>query len=320
MHYVPGEHDFLDPDQKLYRDRYGRGTKGAGWYSFDANGVHFIGLVNVVDLKAGGLGNLGNEQLEWLEARREGPLRFDPDRRVRAHPVVDGLSGMGLGHPGRRPGAVVPEALRLGDGAQRPYPPGMQKVEGNVTFHTARSTAFPQPAPGAAPSPGPMKVDGRQAAHHARHCQRHVQAERAAARHHRHAAEELRKDKTMLRSAIGAALIGAAVGSVLAGGVLFARAQTPRRPQRVGIDNFTFNPQTLTVKAGTTVTWTNKDDIPHGIAVVNNAFKRSKALDTDDSFSFTFTTPGTYQYFCYIHPHMTGTIVVEAATGSNTTP
>jgi plastocyanin len=65
------------------------------------------------------------------------------------------------------------------------------------------------------------------------------------------------------------------------------------------------------------VTWTNKDDIPHGIAATNNAFKRSQALDTDDSYSFTFTTPGTYQYFCYLHPHMTGTIVVEA--GSNAT-
>jgi plastocyanin len=125
----------------------------------------------------------------------------------------------------------------------------------------------------------------------------------------------------MLRSAISAALIGAAVGSVLAGGVLFAQAQTSAPAAvAVGIDNFTFNPQTVTVKAGTTVTWTNKDDTPHGIAVTNNAFKRSQALDTDDSFSFTFTTPGTYQYFCYIHPHMVGSIVVEAATGSNTTP
>jgi plastocyanin len=122
----------------------------------------------------------------------------------------------------------------------------------------------------------------------------------------------------MLRSAISAALIGAAVGSVLAGGVLFAGAQTAAAAA-VGIDNFTFNPATVTVKAGTTVTWTNKDDIPHGIAATNNAFKRSQALDTDDSFSFTFATPGTYQYFCYIHPHMTGTIVVETATGSNTT-
>ena len=70
------------------------------------------------------------------------------------------------------------------------------------------------------------------------------------------------------------------------------------------------------VKAGSTVTWTNKDDIPHAIASVSALF-RSKALDTDDNYSFTFTTPGTYQYFCSLHPHMTGTIVVEAATGSD---
>ena len=125
----------------------------------------------------------------------------------------------------------------------------------------------------------------------------------------------------MLRSIVGAALLGAAVGSVLAGGVLIAGAQTgPTKAAEVGIDNFTFNPQKLTVKAGTTVTWTNRDDIPHGIAATSNSFARSGALDTEDHYSFTFTTPGTYQYFCYIHPHMTGTIVVEAAAGSNATP
>jgi plastocyanin len=120
-----------------------------------------------------------------------------------------------------------------------------------------------------------------------------------------------------MRYAVVAAVLGAVVGSGLAGGVLVASAQTPATA--VSIHNFTFNPQTVTVKAGTTVTWTNKDDIPHGIAATNNAFKRSQALDTDDSYSFTFTTPGTYQYFCYVHPHMTGTIVVEAAAGSNAT-
>jgi amicyanin len=122
----------------------------------------------------------------------------------------------------------------------------------------------------------------------------------------------------MMRSAIAAAVLGAVVGSGLAGGILVARAQTTAAAA-VSIDNFTFSPQQLTVKAGTTVTWTNKDDIPHGIAATGNAFKRSAAMDTDDNYSFTFTTPGTYQYFCYIHPHMTGTIVVEAATGSNAT-
>jgi plastocyanin len=85
----------------------------------------------------------------------------------------------------------------------------------------------------------------------------------------------------------------------------------------VTIDNFTFEPQRLTVKAGTTVTWVNQDDIPHLVASTTKLFK-SKALDTDDKFSFTFTTPGVYDYFCSLHPHMTGTIVVEAGEPSAT--
>jgi len=85
---------------------------------------------------------------------------------------------------------------------------------------------------------------------------------------------------------------------------------------RVKIDNFTFNPQKLTVQPGTTVTWTNEDDIPHTVASSTKAFK-SKVMDTEESFSFTFTTPGAFEYFCSLHPHMTGTIVVEAATGSS---
>ena len=86
----------------------------------------------------------------------------------------------------------------------------------------------------------------------------------------------------------------------------------------VKIGNFTFGPQELKVKAGTTVTWTNEDDIPHTVVSPNNY--RSKALDSEDKYSFTFTTPGAYKYFCSLHPHMTGTIVVEAATGSLTPP
>jgi plastocyanin len=121
------------------------------------------------------------------------------------------------------------------------------------------------------------------------------------------------------QGALLAAALGAVCASVVAPIVLPAHAQSAAAANGISIDNFTFNPPTLTVKAGTTVTWSNKDDIPHGIASSNNAFTRSKAMDTDDSFSFTFTTPGTYQYFCYIHPHMTGTIVVQAATGSNAT-
>ena len=118
-----------------------------------------------------------------------------------------------------------------------------------------------------------------------------------------------------VRSAFVAAALGAATATMLAAVVLPGWAQNAASAGAVSIDNFTFTPPTLTVKAGTTVTWTNKDDIPHGIAADDNAFTRSKALDTDDSFSFTFTTPGTYKYFCYVHPHMTGTIVVEPNNG-----
>ncbi len=115
-----------------------------------------------------------------------------------------------------------------------------------------------------------------------------------------------------MRAAVTAGALGALVGAVLAGGVLLADAQN--QTSAIAIDNFTFNPQTVTVKAGTTITWTNKDDIPHAIAAVGKQFK-SKVMDTDNTYSFTFTTPGSYAYFCSLHPHMTGTIVVEAATG-----
>jgi len=158
VHYVPGEHDIIDPDIKLYKERYGRNTKGSGYYSFDANGVHFMGLVNVANLKGGGMGSLGDEQLKWIEA--------DLKKRSASTPIVvfahiplwtlypqwgwgteDSAQALGFM---KRFGSVT---VLNGHIHQV-----MQKVEGNVTFHTARSTAFPQPAPGSAPSAGPMKV------------------------------------------------------------------------------------------------------------------------------------------------------------------
>ena len=103
-----------------------------------------------------------------------------------------------------------------------------------------------------------------------------------------------------------------AIGMLVAAAI----AVTPVRAEdaEVKIDNFTFNPQQITVKAGTTVTWVNHDDIPHTATSKTGVF-RSKALDTDDKFSFTFATPGTFAYFCALHPHMTGSIVVEANAG-----
>jgi plastocyanin len=111
-----------------------------------------------------------------------------------------------------------------------------------------------------------------------------------------------------MRIELIAFVTGAALACVIAPSV----AQNNAVP--VTIDNFVFEPARLVVKAGATVTWTNRDDIPHTVASKDRLFK-SKVMDTDESFSFTFTTPGEYTYFCSLHPHMTATIVVEGMAG-----
>jgi plastocyanin len=173
----------------------------------------------------------------------------------------------------------------------------MQKVEGNISFHTAMSTAFPQPAPGTAPSPGPMKVEPER-----------------------------------LRSVLGItnvlyvpghhslAVVDSTLSGVAplvnAGGEEMAhpRDTTNRRatavgPNQVGIDNFAFTPQLRSVATGTEVTWINHDDVPHIVVDVRGTFS-SKVLDTNQQFAHRFSAPGTYDYFCSIHPKMTGKIVV----------
>ena len=159
VHYVPGEHDIIDPDQgKAYLDRYGKGSKGAGYYSFDESGVHFIGLVNVVDLKAGGLGNLGEEQLAWLEADLKDRTASTPIVVFAHIPLWVVYAQWGWGtQDGERALALLKRfgSVTVLNGHIHQL---IQKVEGNITFHTANSLAFPQPAPGSAPSPGPMLV------------------------------------------------------------------------------------------------------------------------------------------------------------------
>ena len=116
---------------------------------------------------------------------------------------------------------------------------------------------------------------------------------------------------------INAVRIATALAVILLGAPRAVAAQpAPAAAAEVEIDQFAFVPQRITVKAGTTVTWINEDDAPHTITSSSKLFK-SKALDTEDKFAFTFTTPGTYAYFCSLHPHMTGVIVVEAVTGAN---
>jgi plastocyanin len=116
---------------------------------------------------------------------------------------------------------------------------------------------------------------------------------------------------------ISALRIAAALAVMLLGAPRAVAAQAaPAAAAEVEIDQFAFVPQRITVKAGTTVSWINDDDTPHTVASSSKLFK-SKALDTKDKFAFTFTTPGTYAYFCSLHPHMTGVVVVEAVTGAD---
>ena len=156
--YVPGEHDVLNDNGQRYRDRFGKGAMGDGWYSFEQKGVHFIGLVNVMSLKAGGLGDLGQEQLEWLEQDVK-HLKKSTPIVVFAHiPLWTVYPDWGWGTDDSAQALSYLKKFGSVTVLNGHIHQTMQKVEGNVTFHTAMSTAFPQPQPGTAPSPGPMKV------------------------------------------------------------------------------------------------------------------------------------------------------------------
>jgi 3',5'-cyclic-AMP phosphodiesterase len=160
--FVPGEHDMLDDDGTAYLERYGKGTKGAGWYSLDKKGVHFIGLVNVLNLKAGGLGTLGGEQLEWMEDDVK-HLKHSTPIVVFAHiPLWSVYPAWGWGTEDSAQALGYLKKFGSVTVLNGHIHQTMQKVEGNVTFHTAASTAFPQPRPGTADSPGPMKVPAEQ--------------------------------------------------------------------------------------------------------------------------------------------------------------
>ncbi|HMH20805.1 MAG TPA: metallophosphoesterase [Puia sp.] len=155
--YVPGEHDVLGGG-KLYLDRYGKGTKGNGWYSFDSKGVHFIGLVNVVDMAEGGLGVLGGDQLKWLADDLKG-LSDSTPIVVFAHiPLWAVYPQWGWGTTDSEQAISLLRRFGSVSVLNGHIHQTMLKVEGNITFHTATSTAFPQPQPGTAPAAGPMKV------------------------------------------------------------------------------------------------------------------------------------------------------------------
>jgi len=295
--YVPGEHDVAGDNGASYLQRYGKNTKGGGWHSFDHSGVHFVSLVNVLDLKAGGLGTLGPEQLAWLKKDLAGVSASTPLVLFAHVPLWSVYPEWGWGTDDATQALALTKRFGSVTVLNGHIHQIMQKVEGHVAFHTAMSTAFPQPAPGTAPSPGPMKVD--------------------AAR---------------LESVLGVGNMTfipgrgslAIVDATLSGeppafdqathdamaAKKSARQSAPRAANEIGIDNFAFSPQTITISAGTTLTWINGDDVPHLIVNVERQFKQSPVLDSDQRFSVTLGRRGTYNYFCALHPKMTGKIIV----------
>jgi Icc protein len=277
---VPGEHDVTD-NGALYLARYGKGTKGQGWYSFHQKGVHFIGLVNVMDLKAGGLGTLGKEQLEWLEKDVKS-LSSSTPIVVFAHiPLWSVYPQWGWGTDDSAQALSYLKRFGSVTVLNGHIHQTLQKVEGNVTFHTAASTAFPQPKPGEGAGPGPMKVA-----------------------------------PDRLRSLLGVTNVRYVQGKHSLAVVDTSLAQeassnaAPGTASQVKIDNFTFTPGVLTVSAGSRITWINRDDIPHTVVETNKRFQ-SPVLDTDQEFTHTFDRPGEYAYYCSMHPKMTGKIVVR---------
>ncbi len=156
IHHVPGEHDMLDPGKRLYLARYGQGTKGDGWYSFDDHGVHFIGLSNVTHNAPDGQWLLGQEQIAWVNDDLRGVSASTPIVIFAHIPLwtVYAAWGWGTGDAA----AIIPALRRFGsvtllNGHIHQI---VQKVEGNIRYHTARSTAFPQPVAGSAPHEGPI--------------------------------------------------------------------------------------------------------------------------------------------------------------------
>jgi 3',5'-cyclic-AMP phosphodiesterase len=307
--YVPGEHDVGVDGGASYLERYGKGTQkgrdGGGWYSFDHSGVHFIGLVNVLNLKAGGLGSLGAEQLEWIE-RDVKHLSSSTPIVVFAHVPLwsvypawgwgtdDGARALGYL---KRFGSVT---VLNGHIHQT-----MQKVEGNIAFHTALSTAFPQPRPGTAPSPGPMVVPAGQLADvlgvrevHYVPSNRHLAVVD-------HTLSGNSSDPAFAAGEAAARAHASALPPAAAAGVAGGSAGN-----EVTIDNFAFTPRVVSLPAGSKLTWRNRDDVPHKIQSADNRFTGSPLLDTKAVYSVRFPNSGEFPYFCSLHPVMQGKIVV----------
>ena len=290
MHTVPGEHDTTDATVTEYFNRFGRASDNKGYYSFDHAGVHFVGLINVLQFKPGGSGNLGAEQLAWVAADLKARSASTPIV-VFAHMPLWTIYepwGWGTGDADQ----LIGQLRRFGsvtilNGHIHQI---VQKVEGNLTFHTARSTAYPQPAAGEGPGPGPLKVPADQLSQNARHYQRLDVQTSSGPVSQRHddcptgSKRKLQRGIHMRLKTISLPLMAAAMAAIWA-------VSEAAAPNSIEVKNFMFTPTTLTVNAGAQVSWVNKDDEPHTVVSDTGLF-RSGALDTDESFSFKFDKAG----------------------------
>ena len=272
LHTVPGEHDTSDAAVTEYFSRFGAASANKGYYSFDHSGVHFVALVNVLQFKPGGLGSLGAEQLAWAKQDLAARSSSTPIVIFAHMPLWTVYEPWGWGTSDadelmaslRRFGSVT---VLNGHIHQI-----VQKVEGHVTFHTARSTAYPQPRAADGPGPGPLKVP-----------------------------------ETELTKMLGISTISERACALSITDTTLASPEP--HAARIEVRDFTFSPVTVAVQADSSVTWTNLDPEPHTIASEDGVF-RSSAIDTNESFTFRFERPGTYRYLCTIHPRMRGTVLV----------
>ena len=299
---------------KAYLDRYGKGTKGAGWYCL-RRARRPLRRAGQRRRPQGGRPRPSRRRPARLAGRRsERQVRLDADRRLRPHPAVDGLCRLGLGHRRRLQALTLLKRFGSVTVLNGHIHQIMQKVEGNMTFHTARSTAFPQPAPG---TRNARTDDG--AGRAASPAARHLAASRSASATGRSPSptRPLRPERRSgmdERMRIGHWKLAITLGprAVLRGKRSDARrlaaATASAADTTVKIANFTSTPQTLTVPAGTTVTWsmttTSRMSSPRRTEVPLQGARHRRQLRA------AFTKAGTIEYFCAMHPHMTGKIVV----------
>jgi 3',5'-cyclic-AMP phosphodiesterase len=294
VHYVPGEHDVIGDDGAGFFAKF-NGSAERKWHSFDYNGTHFVALANVLNLQAGGLGRLGNEQLEWLESDLKGRTASTPIVVLAHMPLWALYPQWGWGTDDAAQALAYLKRFGSVTVLNGHIHQVMQKVEGHVQFHTARSTAFPQPAPGTpGAAPGPMKVP-------AEALRSMLGVSSVALRPHM-------KELAITDSVLSA---GPATATTAAAAAPAAAATAANAARTISISNFTFAPTPMTVRAGQELTWMNEDDAPHTVVGSDPGSPlKSPALDTGDRYSVTLTRPGVYRYFCSLHPHMTGSINV----------